>query len=121
MNTFARLTAVILILLGIIVMLIGVLSGVFGVARIGLGTFQSAPSYIPPTSPFFVIQQFLGAGISLLVGLIVFVQGLILTAMGEGVYLAAEIAQNTSETRRMLVYRPERVVTQPAANPPANE
>ncbi|MGE5220973.1 MAG: hypothetical protein ACM3PY_00955 [Omnitrophica WOR_2 bacterium] len=120
MNTFARLTAVVMILLGILVMLFAIVGGVFGVARIGLGTVQPTPTF-PPANPFFVIPQIVGAGIGLLVGLVMFIQGLILTALGEGIYLAAEIAQNTSETRRMLVYRPERVVTQPAPNTPANE
>ncbi len=89
MSVLAKITAVILILVGLLVMLTGVVAGLTGFFRVGM----MAPGINNPFMPS--IPQGVGVGLSLLVGAAIFGQGLMLAAVGEALYLIANIARNT--------------------------
>ena len=85
MKTLARITADVLVIIGILVMLGGMTMGVVGVARTGI----RALSAVPVTSG----ARLAGGGLGGLVILIfIFIQGLMCLAAGEGLYLLANMA-----------------------------
>ena len=92
MGVLAKITAVILIIVGLFVMLSGVVAGVTGLFRGGMMN----PGFNNPFMPTMP-QGFL-SGISLLVGAAIFGQGLMLAAVGEALFLIANIAHNTGLT-----------------------
>jgi hypothetical protein len=92
MGVLAKITAIILIVIGLLVMLTGVLAGLTGLFRMG-----NLPSGISPYMPMMQSAG-LGFGISLLVGGVIFGQGLMLAAVGEALYLISNIARNTGLT-----------------------
>lgn len=94
MAILAKITAVILILIGILVMAAGVITGINGLLNLsdftGMGPFMG---------------QMMGTGLTLAVAAAIFLQGLVVTAIGEVLYLLAQIADNTFASRRMVVDR----------------
>ncbi len=85
MNTIARITAIILIILGILVMLGGAATVVVGLARSG----QHALSVAPARSGAGLGGLLTGIGLAIFL----FVQGMIVIAAGEGLYLLADLAR----------------------------
>ncbi len=85
MNTIARITAIILIILGILVMLGGVATVVVGAVRSGQRTLSAAPAR--PAAGLGGLLTGIGLAIFL------FVQGMIVIATGEGLYLLADLAR----------------------------
>ncbi len=85
MNTIARITAIILIILGILVMLSGVATVVVGALRSGQHTLSGAP--VRPAAGLAGLLTGFGLAVFL------FVQGMIVIATGEGLYLLADLAR----------------------------
>ena len=88
MKTMARITAVILIILGIIVMLGGMTLGVIGVVRAGsraLGVSPLQPGLRAASGGLFG-----GLG-GLILVVFIFIQGVMIAATGEGLYLLAKL------------------------------
>ena len=90
MKTLARITAVILIIFGIIIMLSGVTMGVIGIVRASshaLGAASAQPAL-----------RFAGAGMlgglgGLILVIFIVIQGFMIIATGEGLYLLANVAE----------------------------
>lgn len=91
MKTLARITAVILIILGIIVMLSGLTMGVIGIVRAGSRALGATP--IQPGLRVAGAGMFTGLG-GLVLVIFIFMQGLMIIATGEGLYLLANISAN---------------------------
>lgn len=85
MNTIARITAIVLIVLGILVMLGGVATIAVGAVRSG----QRAPS----TAPIRPAARLGGLLTSIGLVAFLFVQGAVVIATGEGLYLLADLAR----------------------------
>ncbi len=85
MNTVARITAIVLIILGILVMLGGVATVAIGAVRSGQRASSAAP--VRPAGRL--------GGLLTGVGLVafLFIQGAVVTATGEGLYLLADLAR----------------------------
>ncbi len=92
MNRFARITAIALIVIGILVMLSGIISAAAGGLTTGMHRFGGAVGQMPFHRPMGG-----GFGLSLLFGAAVFVQGLVVTALGQGLYLLSSLAGKTGE------------------------
>jgi len=90
MKTLARITAVILIIVGIIIMLSGVTMGVIGLVRAGSRTLGATP--LQPGLRVTSVGLFGGLGGLILVIFIV-IQGLMIVATGEGLYLLANVSE----------------------------
>ncbi len=87
MNTIARITAVILIILGLLVMMGGVATATFGAVRSGQRALSAAPTR--PAAGLGGLLTGLGLAIFL------FAQGMMVVAAGEGLYLLADLARKT--------------------------
>ncbi len=85
MNTIARITAISLIILGILVMLGGAATGVIGAVRSGQHALSSASAR--PAAGLGGLLTGIGLAIFL------FVQGMLVVATGEGLYLLADLAR----------------------------
>ncbi len=80
MKTFARITAIVLIVIGILLLFSGVVLGVTGVVR----SLMNVTAAVRPLR---------GSGtIGLILLAFIFVEGLTVTAIGEGLFLLADIA-----------------------------
>ncbi len=90
MKTFARITAVILIIFGILVMLSGLTMGVIGIVRAGSRALGAAP--LQPALRAASGGLFGGLGGLILVIFIV-IQGLMIVATGEGLFLLANLSE----------------------------
>jgi hypothetical protein len=90
MKTLARITAVILIILGILVMLGGLTLGVVGIVRAGSRALGAAP--LQPALRAASGGLFGGLGGLILVIFIV-IQGLMIAATGEGLFLLANLSE----------------------------
>jgi len=90
MKTLARITAVILIVFGIIIMLSGVTLGVVGIVRAGSRALGATP--IQPGLRVAGAGMLGGLGGLILVIFIV-IQGLMIIATGEGLYLLANVSE----------------------------
>lgn len=88
MKTFARITAIVLIVVGLLVVISAIFAG-FGAARLGGIPRLGAPRF--------------GFAFGLLVGGALFFQGLTLTALGQGLYLLAEITTTAHDSKPSLV------------------
>ena len=85
MKTLARITTIVLVIFGILAMLGGMTMGVVGVIRAGVRALSAAP--IVPGACLA------GSGLGGLASLIlVFIQGLMCLAAGEGLYMLANMA-----------------------------
>jgi len=92
MTVLAKITAVIIIIAGLLVMLGGIVVGLTGA---GMGMMQPFGGFQRgPMMP--VIPQMMGVWVGLLLGGAVFIQGLMLAALGEALYLISNIAQGSS-------------------------
>jgi amino acid transporter len=92
MKAFARITAVIFIILGVLIIL-----GAVGFVFSGFGQPEkpSAPSIIPDMTGLIVLARVLGGGA---IGL----QGLFLAALGQGLWLLAGVYEQTQRTSDAL-------------------
>jgi len=90
MKTLARITAIILIIFGILVMLGGLTMGVIGIVRTGSRTLGAAP--LQPALRAAGGGLFGGLGGLILVIFIV-IQGLMIVASGEGLFLLANLSE----------------------------
>jgi hypothetical protein len=90
MKTLARITAVILIILGILVMLGGLTLGVIGIVRAGSRALGAVP--LQPALRAASGGLFSGLGGLILVIFIV-IQGLLIVATGEGLFLLANLSE----------------------------
>ena len=90
MKTLARITAVILIIIGILVMLGGLTMGVIGIVRAGSRALGAAP--VQPALRAASGGLFGGLGGLILVIFIV-IQGLMIVATGEGLFLLANLSE----------------------------
>ncbi|MFZ1041092.1 MAG: hypothetical protein WCA79_09915 [Anaerolineales bacterium] len=90
MKTLARITAVILIIFGILVMLGGLTMGVIGIVRAGSRALGAAP--LQPALRAAGGGLFGGLGGLILVIFIV-IQGLMIIATGEGLFLLANLSE----------------------------
>jgi hypothetical protein len=90
MKTLARITAIILIIFGILVMLGGLTMGVIGIVRAGSRTLGAAP--LQPALRAAGGGLFGGLGGLILVIFIV-IQGLMIVASGEGLFLLANLSE----------------------------
>ena len=80
MKTFARITAIVLIVIGILLLFGGVVLGVTGLVR----SLMNVTAAVRPVR---------GSGaIGLILLAFIFVEGLTVTALGEGLFLLADIA-----------------------------
>jgi hypothetical protein len=86
MTTIARITAIILIVLGILVMLGGVATAVGGILRSGQHITAAA------------VQRPAGLINGFALALLIFAQGIIVIASGEGLYLLAALARKMPPT-----------------------
>ncbi len=85
---FARFTAIIFMLIGVILILVGGGVAVTGLVAPATASFRSAPNFMPGLS---VLSVFAGA----IAGGIVAFQGLLLAAVGEVLWLMASMVQKT--------------------------
>ncbi len=97
MQTFVKVTAVIILIVGVLVMLVGFGVGVAGIFRSGMGLTMAGGLGRAPFRQGLAAAPSVFPGLNLLAGLIIFVQGLITAALGEGLYLIANIARNTAQ------------------------
>ena len=95
MKAFARITSIVFVVLGILVILGGIIfavSGFFGEKSLAVST----PSLIPDLSGLVIVMRFFGgAAISL--------QGFFLAAIGQGIWLLTDIANHTEKTSAYFV------------------
>jgi len=90
MKTLARITAVILIIFGILVMLGGLTMGGIGIVRAGSRALSAAP--LQPGLRAAGGGLFNGLG-GLILVIFVFMQGWMIIATGEGLYLLANLSE----------------------------
>ena len=92
MKTLARITAVILIIFGILVMLGGLTMGIIGIVRAGSRALGTVP--LQPAPRAAGAGVFGGLGRLILVIFIV-IQGLMIVASGQGLFLLASLSEKT--------------------------
>ena len=92
MKTLARITAVILIIYGILIMLGGLSMGIIGIVRAGSRALGAVP--FQPALRAADGGLFAGLGGLILVIFIV-IQGLMIVATGEGLFLLASLSEKT--------------------------
>jgi hypothetical protein len=92
MSIIGKITGVLLLLIGLVVILIGVYAAVAGVMT---------ATQAPPTG----FMPMLGAGYTAGLGGVVILWGLIMAALGEGLFLLAQVVDNGREANRLLVHR----------------
>jgi hypothetical protein len=92
MKAFARITAVIFIILGVLIIL-----GAIGFVLSGFGQPEkpSVPSIVPDMTGLIVLARVLGGGAIAL-------QGLFLAALGQGLWLLAGVYEQTQRTSDAL-------------------
>ena len=91
MKTLARITAVILIIFGIIVMLSGVTLGIVGIVRAGSRALGATP--IQPGIRVAGAGGMLSGLGGLILVIFIVIQGLMIVATGEGLYLLAKLSE----------------------------
>lgn len=103
MNTFIRIVAVMLIIVGVLVMAVGVVSGVTGAEHLVERNFTIERM---PGLPFLMAPRQVDQGFGILAGIVIFIEGLILTAMGGGAFLLADIAKKTNMLNHSRITHP---------------
>ena len=94
MKAFARITAIVFVILGILIILGGVVFALSGFFQ-EESAAPSMPGLIPDFSGLIALARLLGGGtISL--------QGFFLAAIGQGIWLLVDIANNTEQTSAYL-------------------
>jgi hypothetical protein len=91
MRTFARITAIIFILLGLVIILIAVWFAASGIQV----NKPTAPSLFPDFSGLIVLARLVG-------GIAIGLQGLFLSAIGEGLWLVAGIHEHSQLSAELL-------------------
>ncbi|MDR3576556.1 MAG: hypothetical protein P4L50_22040 [Anaerolineaceae bacterium] len=87
MRTFARITAVVLMILGVLVILGGLAGGVAGLIRAGMQTSGAVPRLGAARTAL--------PGLGLFVMIFSIIQGLLLVAFGEMIFLLTDVVHNT--------------------------
>ena len=87
MKMFARFTSVVFLVIGILIVLGGVFFALSG-ALDRSSQAPAGPSLLPDMSGLMVVAQIFGGGM-------ISLQGFFLAAIGEGLWLLADIARNT--------------------------
>lgn len=87
MKTLARITAVILIIFGILVMLSGLTMGVIGIVRAGSRALGATP-----IQPGLRVAGALSGLGGLILVIFILLQGLMIIATGEGLFLLADLS-----------------------------
>jgi lysylphosphatidylglycerol synthetase-like protein (DUF2156 family) len=95
MKVFARLTAIIFLILGIIIIFSGIAFAVSGITGQAAKSVTPTPSIIPDFSGLIVIAKIFG-------GAAIGFQGLVLSAIGEVLWLLTDIANNTERTSQSV-------------------
>jgi len=90
MKTLARITSVILIIFGILVMLSGLTMGVIGIVHAGSRALGATP--LQPGLRLAGGGLFGGLG-GLILVIFILIQGLMIVATGEGLYLLANVTE----------------------------
>jgi hypothetical protein len=94
MKAFARVTAIIFMILGLIIIFGGISFAVSGILE-QTPNPTPTPSIIPDFSGLIILARIIGGGaISL--------QGLFLAAIGQGLWLLSDIANNTEKSSQAL-------------------
>lgn len=90
MKAFARVTSIIFVVLGILVILGGIIFAISGFFT-EKSPAVTAPSLVPDLSGIVIAARFFG-------GAAVSLQGFFLAAIGQGIWLLTDIANNTERT-----------------------
>ena len=94
MKAFTRVTAVVFVVLGVLIILGGIIFAVSGIGQ-ETDTAQSTYSLVPDLSGLVILMRLVGGGaISL--------QGFFLAAIGQGLWLLVDISNNTERTSAYL-------------------
>lgn len=93
MSIIGKITGILILLIGLVVILLGVYAAVAGVMT---------ATQAPPTG---FLTPMLGAGYSALLGGGIILWGLMMAALGEGLFLLAQVVDNGHEANRLLLNR----------------
>ena len=94
MKAFTRVTAIVFVVLGVLIILGGIIFALSGIGQ-ETDTAQSAYSLMPDFSGLVILMRLVGGGaISL--------QGFFLAAIGQGLWILVDIANNTARTSGYL-------------------
>ena len=87
MRTFARITAVVLMLLGVLLIVAALVAGAAGIIRSGMQSAGVIPRLgtARPAAP----------GLGLIILIFSIIQGVVLVAFGEVIFLMSDIVRNT--------------------------
>lgn len=94
MKAFARFTAIIFMVLGVIIILIGAYLAISGVMSVKTAN-PTALSVFPDMSGLVILAR-------LIIGAAVGIQGLFLAAIGQAIWLLANISDHTQKTSEYL-------------------
>lgn len=92
MKAFARLTAIVFMILGVLIILAGILFAFFS---LGPSAKPSTPGLIPDMTGLIVLMRIVG-------GSAIGLQGLFLAAIGQGLWLLAGIYEQSERTSDAL-------------------
>lgn len=121
MYAFVRFTAVVLMIIGVLVMILGIVYAI-NVITLFFPEIAAPAPFLPPVSPPAAPLP------NLMFAAVVFFQGLFITALGQLMLLFVDIAMNTHETvhllrasRQLPPSRPGREVPPQREIPPERE
>jgi hypothetical protein len=103
MGKVARITAIVLIVLGILVILVGFAFGFASLLRLGFRPMMLRAR----GTPMIPMTGVAGVGAGLLVLAVAFIQGLLMVAWGEGLYLLSKIAKQIPTGKTAVLVNPE--------------
>ena len=94
MKAFTRVTAIVFVVLGILIILGGIIFALSGIGQ-ETDTDQSAYSLMPDLSGLVILARLFGGGV-------ISLQGFFLAAIGQGLWLLVDISNNTERTSAYL-------------------
>ena len=94
MKAFARFTSVIFIVIGILIILGGIIFAFSSIVSVR-SQAPAVPGLMPDMSGLMVVARAFGGGM-------ISLQGFFLAAIGQGLWLLADIANNTERARNAL-------------------
>lgn len=94
MKAFTRVTAVVFVALGVLIIFGGIIFAVSGLGQQN-DAAQAAYSLMPDLSGLVILMRFFGGGI-------ISLQGFFLAAIGQGLWLLVDISNNTEKTSMYL-------------------